>query len=205
MILALAHGTSPAAPVFNGLFFATAATVIPVLFLALAVQGHVVEDLIKPATEAIRNYWAPPESRKPIPEGIRGAWVGSISLLLAQIVIFAGGGGEILSFIALYLQKTNDIITVYVLAGVIALIVAASVGPTLALMRSTREMLQMGPAPAAPTPAAHQEGTTETTTVSPPATPTPVSAAAQEETPRPVNPAKRAQTSKKKNVSRRRR
>jgi hypothetical protein len=31
----LAHGARAAAPAFNGLFYATAATIIPVLFLAL--------------------------------------------------------------------------------------------------------------------------------------------------------------------------
>jgi hypothetical protein len=45
MILALAHSHS--APPFNGLFYATVATVIPVLFLAIAVQGTLHQDLIK--------------------------------------------------------------------------------------------------------------------------------------------------------------
>jgi hypothetical protein len=35
----LGHAAAPAPPAFNGLFYATAATIIPVLFLALAVQG----------------------------------------------------------------------------------------------------------------------------------------------------------------------
>ena len=45
MTLALAH--PHAAPAFNGLFYATAATIIPVLFLALVVQGALFDDLVK--------------------------------------------------------------------------------------------------------------------------------------------------------------
>ncbi len=42
----LAHTVS-APPPFNGLFYATAATIIPVLFLAIAVQGRGYESLLK--------------------------------------------------------------------------------------------------------------------------------------------------------------
>lgn len=51
MTLALAH--SHATPAFNGLYFATAATVIPVLFLVIAVQGRLYEDLMKTAVTAL--------------------------------------------------------------------------------------------------------------------------------------------------------
>lgn len=44
MTLALAH--SNAAPPFNGLFYATVATVIPVLFLAIALQGGTYRQLM---------------------------------------------------------------------------------------------------------------------------------------------------------------
>jgi hypothetical protein len=37
---ALAHAATTAPPAFNGLFYATAATIIPVLFLALAAQSR---------------------------------------------------------------------------------------------------------------------------------------------------------------------
>jgi hypothetical protein len=42
--LTLAH---TAAPAFNGLYYATVATIIPVLFLALAIQGNDYEELVK--------------------------------------------------------------------------------------------------------------------------------------------------------------
>lgn len=43
-LASLAHAAEPA---FNGLFYATVATIIPVLFLALAVQGRTSENLVK--------------------------------------------------------------------------------------------------------------------------------------------------------------
>jgi hypothetical protein len=48
-LTALTHAAAPAAPAFNGLFYATAATIIPVLFLAIAVQGRGYENLMKAA------------------------------------------------------------------------------------------------------------------------------------------------------------
>jgi hypothetical protein len=45
-LASLAHTAHTAAPAFNGLFYATAATVIPVLFLALAVQGRGYKHLL---------------------------------------------------------------------------------------------------------------------------------------------------------------
>lgn len=41
-----------AAPAFNGLFYATAATVIPVLFLAFAVQGRAWQKMLQTAAMA---------------------------------------------------------------------------------------------------------------------------------------------------------
>ena len=53
MILALAaRQVAHAAPAFNADFYTVAATVIPVLFLAIAVQGHIYDDLITAAKNA---------------------------------------------------------------------------------------------------------------------------------------------------------
>jgi hypothetical protein len=51
--LAQAHA-APAA--FNGLFFAPTATVIPVMFLAIAVQGRTFEDLLDAQAAGLRQY-----------------------------------------------------------------------------------------------------------------------------------------------------
>jgi hypothetical protein len=62
-LASLAHEARTAAPAFNGLFYATAATIIPVLFLAIAVQGPLYGDLLK-ASGAASIKLAP----------ARGAW-----------------------------------------------------------------------------------------------------------------------------------
>lgn len=43
----LAHGARAAALAFNTAFYATAATIIPVLFLAIAVQGRAFQEMLK--------------------------------------------------------------------------------------------------------------------------------------------------------------
>jgi hypothetical protein len=55
-LASLAHGARAAAPAFNGLFYATAATIIPVLFLAIAVQGPLYGDLLKASDAALRRF-----------------------------------------------------------------------------------------------------------------------------------------------------
>lgn len=55
MILALARGHAAA---FNGVFFATVATVIPVLFLAIAVQGRMYQDLVDAYAARVRAFRA---------------------------------------------------------------------------------------------------------------------------------------------------
>jgi hypothetical protein len=52
----LAQAAAPAAPAFNSTFYATIATVIPVLFLALAIQGRIYEGLVKAMVTSAR--WA---------------------------------------------------------------------------------------------------------------------------------------------------
>src|SRR5580704_14204541 len=50
--LALLARHHAAPPAFNGLFYGTAATLIPVFFLALAVQGGLYETLLRGADKA---------------------------------------------------------------------------------------------------------------------------------------------------------
>jgi hypothetical protein len=61
--LTLAAQTAAAAPPFNTAFYATAATVIPVLFLAIAVQGRALETVTNAATNAAYDYQRARRSR----------------------------------------------------------------------------------------------------------------------------------------------
>jgi hypothetical protein len=61
MTFALASGH--AAPAFNGLFFATTATIIPVLFLALAVQSVTIQTLgLQPFRDFLRALDRSPQN-----------------------------------------------------------------------------------------------------------------------------------------------
>jgi hypothetical protein len=51
-------------PAFNGLFYATVATIVPVLFLALAVQGRFFEELLTLYIANTRRVRQDPQLRK---------------------------------------------------------------------------------------------------------------------------------------------
>lgn len=129
-----AHTAHTAAPAFNGLFYATAATVIPVLFLAIAVQGHALQDIVKSYTAALRR----------VSQG--GSW----SRILPAVVIFISWpfifsftflyavSGEILAMIALSQQRAVGLdAQVAVQIAVILLVVVAAGGPFAAVLRAT--------------------------------------------------------------------
>lgn len=148
--IALAH--HHAAPGFNGLFYATAATVIPVLFLALAVQGDYAQNTVpaiaqgtvpaaRQAHEARRKAGLPPR--------------------IARDALIYGVIGEIIALIVLYLQKGDDITGIAVLAAPIWLLLAVANDPLVALtafrirhkrQRAAREPAEPGHAPPASPP-----------------------------------------------------
>ena len=89
MTLALAHGHAP--PAFNGLYYATIATVIPVLFLAIAVQGTIYQDLIKAAARSAASSRA--QGRYPH---------NAVALMsLCGLVVIYGEAGELFAITAL--------------------------------------------------------------------------------------------------------
>jgi hypothetical protein len=56
VVIASAHSTAPSA--FNAVFYATVATIIPVLYLALVVQGGGIDALLKEALDDFKRVWA---------------------------------------------------------------------------------------------------------------------------------------------------
>jgi hypothetical protein len=84
---------------FNADFYATAATVIPVLYIALAVQGSTLEDIAKWASRRI--YGKPGESSKVrVQLSVMGA-----SFLAGAI--FGSAWAEVTALNALYNQKAD--------------------------------------------------------------------------------------------------
>jgi len=104
----LAHTAHTAAPGFNTAFYATTATVIPVLFLAIAVQGRTYEDLLKAAGDTYerglrRQHLRQPHrasARPPVP--LLATWaLLSTALIIMCFAVLA----EITALICLYQQS----------------------------------------------------------------------------------------------------
>jgi hypothetical protein len=138
ILAALAHTAAPTAPAFNGLFYATVATIIPVLFLAIAVQGRMHENVLKAADDLARRVvGSGPEYQK---------WVANFAstgaLGIAIFIVVYGAAGEIEAVIALF-NRHPALDPTFVLQGTIFLTAAAAAGPGLALAKSLLSMFRV--------------------------------------------------------------
>ena len=133
-LASIAHSASHAAQSFNGLFFATAATVIPVLFLAIALQSHAIEDLLRASADAYRREWQSGQ-QKPL-----GAIINPAPMGTALLILVFGVAGEIFAIHALSQEAAGLWARRIVEFAVIFLTVAAAVTPTLPLIRALRSM-----------------------------------------------------------------
>jgi hypothetical protein len=135
--IVLLASSATKAPPFNGLFYATVATVIPVLFLAVAVQGKesTYESLMRGATEGFsrlnlqRLQRMPGSTRRPqvlAAVSMIGATVLAVAILSAGVV------GEVTVVSALYYRRAAHG-PWYVLAEVVFLAYAAGAAPAAAL------------------------------------------------------------------------
>jgi hypothetical protein len=132
MTLALAHGH--AAPTFNGLFYATVATIIPVLFLALAVQGRTYGDLVK-STRAISEQLTRTPFRWSLRRLVLARLFRAVVLVsAASAIIVAGSEAEILAITNLYVQRSITNSGPFIFLGVTFLIVAAAAGPAVTIV-----------------------------------------------------------------------
>jgi hypothetical protein len=105
------------APTFNFNFYLAAATVIPVLFLALAVQGHTYKNMLERARRTAENTLRQYETARLLPRnGPRrtltdqadvGCITGCATLLGAVLILFFGSIGEITAISALSNQQSN--------------------------------------------------------------------------------------------------
>ena len=127
----LAHAAAPPPPAFNGLFYATAATVIPVLFLAIAVQGRTYENLVNAGTAADRRLSeATTWRRRTI------AYVsGSVLFVIAGLILVWGVLSEIIAVAALHQQQASGAAGFIVLIGTIFMVIAAAGPPALVFAR----------------------------------------------------------------------
>jgi hypothetical protein len=130
----LAHEARAAAPAFNGLFYATAATIIPVLFLAIAVQGPLYGDLLKAFDAALRRFREHKAGASPRRLVLR-LWIGSVLASSAAVaILIVTVGGEVEALVSLNVQRAYGDPHAAIAAAVL-LTAAAAIGPALAFAR----------------------------------------------------------------------
>lgn len=120
---------------FNADFYVTSATVIPVLFLAVAVQGRTYESVMRAARSAAKESGHGGWRRR------FGPWAASqILQLIACGIMLAGGIGEFLALVVLYrgYERAGD--RPMVLAGTLVLVGAAVASPWLGYGRLRRDL-----------------------------------------------------------------
>jgi hypothetical protein len=154
----VAHHSAAATPAFNGGFYSTIATIIPVLFLAIAVQGTAYGTLVKAVAYGIRLY------RRVMPvtstvikmspligAGVLGTWLAlgllalGLLVLVSALTLISGLAGEIIAVIALYRQRAIAGSGAFVLGATIFLAVITAAGPAWmlgsSLVQAVREQL----------------------------------------------------------------
>jgi hypothetical protein len=96
----LTHATAPAA---GGLFYATCATIIPVLLLAIAVQGRTIDDLTSSWLKIIRTPAAKVTGREKAAFGFI-----TIAAVVVIVIVAWGVTGELDAISSLYQNPPAD-------------------------------------------------------------------------------------------------
>ena len=124
--IALASTSNPAP--FNTNFYVVAATVIPVLFLAIAVQGRLQADMLEASVNERRRRpglpWYP---------GLP-PWIHGIYMAVTCLCMLTGAGAEFLAVLFLWLQHVppHEFGPQVVLVSALGLACAAGMGAFLA-------------------------------------------------------------------------
>jgi hypothetical protein len=140
--LTLAAQTAPAAPAFNTAFYATAATVIPVLFLAIAVQGRALETVTNAATNAAHDYQRARRSRARL-KAATAQTRALLTVAIASLIVMDGVAGEIIAMVALQTQKGGA--ETFVATAVGALTYAAAATPAVSFAKAFRKTWHCSP------------------------------------------------------------
>jgi hypothetical protein len=117
---------------FNADFYVTCATVIPVLYLAVVVQGRAYEPALRASRRVIWAF-AAAEVARPSRLWMPVAFAAGMLLsLAAYIVVIAGALGEAYALVALYQESDHPHVRLLVLLATLLLVTAAAAGPFLA-------------------------------------------------------------------------
>jgi len=139
VITALAHAAR--VQPFNGLFYATTATVIPVLFLAITLQGDTYKNLLRALERSNRSYLA---AAAPDNLRLRSLLTIAAQLLIATtaqtgalLILSLGIGGEIGALWSLY-DGSNTMPPILVLIATAALTAIIGIELLWAYIRADR-------------------------------------------------------------------
>ena len=107
---------------FNGNFYITTATVIPVLYLAMTVESQVYQRTIDRLRSSVREaefkFW---------PQIKTSAWILA-SFMSAGVILF-GVYAEYLALDALYTENTSATVQQSVLVAIVGLLILTAIGP----------------------------------------------------------------------------
>jgi hypothetical protein len=148
----LAHAAVPAPPAFNGLFYATAATIIPVLFLALAVQGPAYQRVFRAGMVTFAGVTADGRRRTVLARTVNFVAAYLLATLISA-TLFAGAAGELIAIYALYQQHDQATTRQKVLLSAMFLVIATTAVPLI--LGYTIARADRGPIPGARRQHAH--------------------------------------------------
>jgi tetratricopeptide (TPR) repeat protein len=137
----LVHSTSAVVPVFNADFYVTVATLIPVLFIALALQSRVWEDIVRIFRGATLRYRDP---AVPVSQQLAAVARSVAMYVIATLIVAAGAVGEIAAVLALYNRHESAKTASLVLGATVFLTIATAAGPWMALLRASYQDPQAG-------------------------------------------------------------
>jgi hypothetical protein len=118
-----------AAPTFNTDFYVTAATVIPVLFLALILQTTAYDDLLKDTAETTERLRERYRKRTDDYFMAPSVLAAAGAPLTALLILFAGAAGELAAINALANRHATSLIAVTASSSVVLLTVAVVAAP----------------------------------------------------------------------------
>lgn len=125
------------APAFNSDFYVTAATVIPVLFVALAVERGTLDALLHGADSALSyEQKAADGTYRQQLVGATAGMAGVTAQLIVYAILIFGCGGEIAAINALSSGNVGSDGHAFVYLAVVILTIAAGIVPGLALLKS---------------------------------------------------------------------
>ena len=119
---------------FNSNFYVIAATVIPVLYLALIVQANAIRQLLGRLDRAMQTKTRRESHNAIIPVLIiLGLIAASAIWLVSTAILILGIGGEIAAILVLYHQSDSENVRDFVLVSTILLLVITTAGPAVTI------------------------------------------------------------------------